>query len=287
MKLAIKIFLIVLVLGGIGWAIYSFVGGMGEKAPDEEIETTKFEEHISDRVESEIKDKSYQSASDAYDDVMAEISDIASTTTKKGGDEERSISKSEETNSRKMAYYAYTPIFLDNAQKFFRQRSWDESELKKLKERAKELLATKLSDSNSKNRPKLEEVVTYVDGYFSAKSLINSANSCTSVSVARNMPDQVRKYQKQPYTFNDFLSSGLSSAPSKAKSSCAQYIKNKCMGLRYTNYRTSNAMQADADRYEALVREYESAFGRTGEFDYAIQTMLNALNEGYRYLDSY
>lgn len=286
MKLAFKIFLIVLVVGGIGSAIYFFVDGMGEKAPEEDLETTKFEEYIHDRANDEIKGKSYSKASDAYDDIMAEISDVANSTIKKDGKEDNSISKREEANSRKLAYYAYSPIFVDYTDKFFQNSTWNETEMNNLKKRANELLNTKLSDEKAKNKPKIQDVIRNVEGYYAAKSLIEQANNCTSVKVAKEMPNKVSAYKKLPFTNNSYLRTGLDNAPAKAKSSCADYIRKQCNAVvnNYYNgrYNTYNAVEKDAKRCSSLADEFEKAFNQTNFFYNELERVYNALESAKR-----
>lgn len=107
MKLAFKILLILLIVGGIAFVVVKSFGGVGD-AKVEEVKVTEFERHIDARVTEEIAGKDYEDALDAFEDIAAEIFTESKVTTSDG---QPSITEDEKERTLKRAFYEFHPIF--------------------------------------------------------------------------------------------------------------------------------------------------------------------------------
>ena len=109
MNKTIKIALISIVIVGLISIIIYFINGTGTPQGGP-IATTSFEKYIENKVNNSIKGKDYAEASQSFDDIIGEIQTEASIINSDGN---KQLTESEVQNCKKIAFYAYAPVFDD------------------------------------------------------------------------------------------------------------------------------------------------------------------------------
>ena len=277
MKLAIKIFLLVLVVAGIGTAAYFMFRPMKDIGEGTEIhEVTKFEKHIQERVEDEIADKDFDEATEGYQSILDEIDTEASVIL---DDDEENLSATEERNCRKEAFFAYAPIFTKHARRYFRNATWDETYIDSLQHMARQLLATDIAESGTDVDGQLKSTIETVNDYHEAWRLVNSAGGCTSTAAVDNAISRANSYrQRSPLNNNTDLVAALAAVPEKAKDAYAGYIIRRCENIaaNYYNYDSYVAFYTALDGANKLINEFTSKYGQDYRFSNAKAKLANA-----------
>ena len=258
MNRAIKIALIAIVLLGIVATIVYFINDDTGIGKVDAIAKTDFEKEIEKQVKSDIEGKEYAVASTAFYNVLSEISTEASIVNKDG---KKQLSENEVENCKKIAFYAYEPIFEDYQKAYFTHSSWSEKELNALKSRAQNLLGMNIAEGNAKSA--LSSVVANVNDYYAAWRIVKSAKSCTSVAAVQNIGKQANSYKRSPLLNNASLKAGLESAFSDAKSALANNINARCrkVAQSYQYYDSYTSFYSDYLAMNKLIDEYVMAFG--------------------------
>ena len=277
MKLAIKIFLLVLVVAGIGTVAYFMFRPMKEGGEELEMhEVTKFEKHIQERVEEEIFDKEFEEATEGYQSILDEIDTEAAVMLDDG---EENLSETEERNCRKEAFFAYAPIFTKHAQRYFRKATWDENYIDSLQHMAQQLLATGIAESGTDVDGQLKNTIETVNDYHEAWKLVNSVSSCSSLSAVDNAISRSNAFrQRSPLSNNTDLVTALASVPEKAKDSYAEYIIRRCNNVanNYNNYDSYVAFYTALDGTNKLINEFTNKYGQEYRFSNAKAKLANA-----------
>lgn len=277
MKLAIKIFLLVLVVAGIGTAAYFMFRPMKESGDELEMhKVTKFEKHIQERVEDEITDKDFDEATEGYQSILDEIDTEAAVLL---DDDEENLSAKEERNCRKEAFFAYAPIFTNHAQSYFRKASWDEDYIDSLQHMAQRLLATDIAESGTDVDGKLKSTIETVNDYHEAWRLVNSAGGCSSLSAVDNAISRSNAFrQRSPLSNNTDLVTALTAVPEKAKDAYAGYIIRRCENIaaNYYNYDSYVAFYTALDGANKLINEFTNKYGQEYRFSNAKAKLANA-----------
>ena len=257
MNRAIKIALIAIVLLGIVATIVYFINGTGTGKVDA-IAKTDFEKEIEKQVKSDVEGKEYAAASTAFYNILSEISTEASIVNK---DDKKQLSENEVENCKKIAFYAYEPIFEDYQRAYFTHSSWSEKELNALKSRAQNLLGMNIAEGNAKSA--LSSVIANVNDYYAAWKVVKSAKSCSSVAAVQNIGKQANSYKRSPLLNNASLKAGLESAFSDAKSALANNINARCrkVAQSYQYYDSYTSFYSDYLAMNKLIDEYVMAFG--------------------------
>lgn len=273
MNKIIKIALISIVIIGIISIIIYFVNGT-DKLVGKTIATTQFEKYIENKVNNSIKGKDYAEASQSFDEIIGEIETEASIVNSDGN---KQLSVSEVQNCKKIAFYAYVPVFDGFQSTYFNKSSWSDGELSALKTRANSLLSMNIAEENVKQS--INKVITTVNEYHAAWSVVKSARGCSSVAAAKAIKSKVAQYNHPPLTNNASLRAGLNSAYSDAKSSLASNINAYCRKVAqgYKSYGSYERFYAAEEAALAKISEYVNAFGG-GSFGDA-KSMLSQADE--------
>lgn len=271
MNKTIKIALISIVIVGLISIIIYFINGTGTPQGGP-IATTSFEKYIENKVNNSIKGKDYAEASQSFDDIIGEIQTEASIVNSDGN---KQLSESEVQNCKKIVFYAYAPVFDDFQRAYFNKSSWSDGELYALKSRANSLLSMNIAEENAKQS--ISEVITTVNDYHVAWSVVKSARGCSSVAAAKAIQSKVAHYNHAPLTNNASLRAGLNSAYSDAKSSLASNINAYCRKVAqgYKSYGSFERFYSAEEAALAKIHEYVNAFGG-GSFGDAINMLSQA-----------
>lgn len=129
-----------------------------------------------------------------------------------------------EENDAKQVLSLTNTVFTEAANSYFKQSTWSEGELSKIKH-----LAGYLNNA---------DITEIVDGYFGAKSVIANSKSCTSQSAVDNCISKANSYNKSPWSNCQNLKEGLTSVRTNALES---YTTRTLIPLcnRLINYKTS------------------------------------------------
>ncbi len=273
MNKTIKIALISIVIVGLISIIIYFINGTGTPQGGP-IATTSFEKYIENKVNNSIKGKDYAEASQSFDDIIGEIQTEASIINSDGN---KQLTESEVQNCKKIAFYAYAPVFDDFQSTYFNKSSWSDGELSALKSRAQSLLSMNIAEDDVKQR--INKVITNVNDYHAAWSVVKSARGCSSVAAVNAIKSKVAQYNRIPLTNNASLKAGLNSAYSDAKSALANNINAYCRKVAqgYKSYGSYERFYAAEDAALAKISEYVNAFGG-GSFGDA-RSMLSQADE--------
>lgn len=271
MNKTIKIALISIVIVGLISIIIYFINGTGTPQGGP-IATTSFEKYIENKVNNSIKGKDYAEASQSFDDIIGEIQTEASIVNSDGN---KQLTESEVQNCKKIVFYAYAPVFDDFQRAYFNKSSWSDGELYALKSRANSLLSMNIAEENAKQS--ISEVITTVNDYHVAWSVVKSARGCSSVAAAKAIQSKVAHYNHAPLTNNASLRAGLNSAYSDAKSSLASNINAYCRKVAqgYKSYGSFERFYSAEEAALAKIHEYVNAFGG-GSFGDAINMLSQA-----------
>lgn len=218
-KQIIKIVLPSLAVIGIVVAVIYFIQGIKVPPPDDMV-TTTYEKKISDRVESDVKDKSYSEAKYAFDDILADINTEASITLSDG---RPNLPDEEVLKCRKILFYEYVPIFNSYAKSYFNGHSWDEKTINSIKQEATLLKSMNIAESNSPDYNALEDAIKVVNDYFAAKSLVSKAASCKTDEDVNSLKAKVNSYRRAPLNNNSSLMSQLGGVERTAREAVARY----------------------------------------------------------------
>lgn len=271
MNKTIKIALISIVIVGLISIIIYFINGTGTPQGGP-IATTSFEKYIENKVNNSIKGKDYAEASQSFDDIIGEIQTEASIVNSDGN---KQLTESEVQNCKKIVFYAYAPVFDDFQRAYFNKSSWSDGELYALKSRANSLLSMNIAEENAKQS--ISEVITTINDYHVAWSVVKSARGCSSVAAAKAIRSKVAHYNHPPLTNNASLRAGLNSAYSDAKSSLASNINAYCRKVAqgYKSYGSFERFYSAEEAALAKIHEYVNAFGG-GSFGDAINMLSQA-----------
>lgn len=275
MKKIIKIVLIAIVFIGIVSAITYFFGGISN-SKEEIITSTDFEKHIKERVYNEIKGKEYVEATSGFSGVNSEINTEGSITLADGS---YNLSSEEQVKCRKIAFYAYAPIFVEYATAYFKKSSWND-EINGLRAKAQNLLNVGIAEEGTDVSKKLYWTINTVNNYYGAWKVVNSANYCTSAAGVERVKVNVRKYKKRPFTNNASLLSGLNNAYNNAKSAYARYIISCCSHVAnsYANYDSYPHFYSAYDQAVSLISDYTNKYGGKGLFS-SVKSQLNSADQ--------
>lgn len=281
MKKSIKIALIAIVAIGIIAAIAYFAQSIGSGVTTV-IATTDFEKQVQDSVNKNIKGKDFSSARIAFNSILAEINTEASITL---GDGKRSLSSSEVTKSKQIAFYEYAPIFTEYGTKYFTRSSWDDNTLKDLKEEAATLLQLKIAETGTDVDRNLKSIVKNVDEYFAAWKVANAASRCSSVNAIVSYKTQANKYLHSPLTNNASLSSALKNAEAAAKNSVIRNIASYCnhVASSYADYGSYGSFYSAYTKGISTINEYKKKYGIPSALNIAKSNMDAADREALSY----
>lgn len=276
MKLAFKILLILLIVGGIAFVVVKSFGGVSD-AKVEEVKVTEFERHIDARVTEEIAGKSYEEALDAFEDIGAEILTESKVTTSDGMP---SITEDEKERTLKRAFYEFHPIFLNHTKAYFRRSSWNTSDMEDFQDVSESLIEMEIAERNTMAYTDLQNIIQIVKDYNTARRLVGNY-SVSTLSALESYISQVRTYrQKDPLKNNTSLVSDLTQAETNAKRHYADKLIAVCNNIA-ANYRNYGSYENFYDAYNSVsssISSYVNKYGNDGRFSTA-RSNLNAADQ--------
>ena len=158
----------------------------------------------------------------SYDSFRAVLSDIDIAKGMQGISDEAASDLSRKTNE----------VFKSAANSYFRHSSWLDSDLSHIKH-----IASYLRNS---------DVVSIIDGYYSAQNLIASSKTCTTTSQVDNCIAKAESYNKAPWTNCATIKDGLAQVRTNAMES---YINRSLVPIfnRLTKYKANYTYFDDFD----------------------------------------
>ncbi len=255
-KQIIKIVLPSLAIIGIVVAIIYFVKGLD--VPPEGETATSYEMKINDRVESEVKDKSYREAKSAFDDILADINTEASITLSDG---RPNLSDAEVLKCRKILFYEYVPIFNSYAKSYFNGHTWDEKTINSIKQEATLLMSMNIAEHNSPDYNALEDAIKVVNDYFVAKSLVSKAASCKTDDDVNSLKAKVNSYRRAPLNNNSSLMSQLGGVERTAREAVAKYKEKE------RERQSSDASRSDVSDAISQANRVANGYRSYGSYD--------------------
>lgn len=281
MKNTVKIMLVAIVSIAIAGIAYYFLYGVSDSSKDV-IVPRSLTSMIEERVKKEIKGKDYDEATKGYNSIVDEIQTECFVTLSNG---ERYVSTEDETKCRRMAFDVYCKIYIDYANNFFSQNSWNENRLLAIKEKAQQLLNSKLADEGTEYDSNLKYCVNVVNDYFAAWNVVRSADNCTSISSVNYIKTTANNYMRSPLTNNSSLNSGLNQAFNNAKYSYARYIIAYCdkVANRYKLHESYNGFIDEYDKANSLITGYTDNYGGKSLFEDSLSKLYRADQEAIKY----
>lgn len=281
MKKYIKIALIAIAAIGIFAAIVYYAHGIGSGV-NKVIATTDFEKQVQEDVDKNIKGKDYPTARKAFNTIIAEINTEASVTL---GNGKKNLSSNEVANCKKIVFYDYAPIFIDYGTAYFTRSSWDDNNLKELKEEAATLLQMRVADTGTEVDKQLKSIIKNVDDYYAAWKVANAASRCTSVNAISGFKAQANRYLHSPLTNNASLSSALKNVESSAKSSVIRNIAGYCnhVASSYAHYGNYTAFYSAYTNGINRINEYKNKYGMPSALASAKANINSADNKALSY----
>lgn len=167
------------------------------------------DKYISDSIVGQTNGVALIRYNHIYDIITAEASIVAKST---AGSAEL-LSVSDAADCYKKSYTAYFSIFNNATNQLFSSRSWDESQLRDIRETAR-MLQTRQGRTSSGDS--LSRFIAYVDGYYSAVKLISNSKYCSSATSYQYYCSQAKQYGGYPYKNNSKLNSIQSEVPQNA-----------------------------------------------------------------------
>jgi len=276
MKLAFKILLILLMIGGIAFLVVKFIGGISDTKVGE-VKVTEFEKHIDARVTNEIVGKDYEEALDGFGDIISEILTESKITTSDG---QPSITENEKSNTVKRAFYEFHPIFNNYTKSYFQRSSWSDSDLEDFQDISETLIALEIAERNTSAYTDLQRTIQVVKDYNTARRLANGS-SASSLSALESYISQVRTYrQKDPLKNNTSLVNALNQAEGNAKRGYADRLIATCNNLA-NNYRNYGSYENFYDAYTSVsssISSFVNKYGNDGWFSSA-RSRLNSADQ--------
>ncbi len=254
MRKAIKIGLIALAALGIGALIWLTLLYHANDIKKVNVDDSYFTAQIKEQAEREITDEqSYDYIMQSYNTMMQEVSDAAYL---------ENIDASEVANCRKLLAYRYAPKLTSYARQCFKNHEWDVSVINMLRNEAQNLINAGILPNDSRDLPKLHEIIKTVNDYHAAVAA-TKVGGITTVAAAQAAIARANSYKRAPLTNCRSLADALNAVPEKAKKSLAQNIAAAC--------------QRHSDSTDALItriNDYEHAFGYNSQLSQEKQRLL-------------
>lgn len=260
MKQSIKIGIIVFAAIAIVGLLFYFTKKI-DNAEVEKIEPQNFVKYVEQQANKEVKDKPFEEAKISFYKLIGEINTEAfvwlNDTTKALTDE--SIQK-----CKRIAFYAYSPIFTTHGAEYFNQQSWTIRDADALREEANALLSYGIAESGTQVKSDLDQIVKNVKEYHEALGIVSSASQCGSVEAVNKAVSNAKKYKHDPLTNNKKLLTGLNNVPSTAKDGLANRIVGRGDGIiaRKCSYPDYTQWYEAYQQVIGAIDEYERAFGK-------------------------
>ena len=255
MKKTIKVQVPLLVLAGIGAIIFSTQKSINELHP-KPIEQHDFKAWVSQYAADSISGQSYEKAKSHYAMLYNMITTEASVTASDGQTSSPLIDAKDADTCYKSAFDAYFPVFANHADNFFQRSVWPAGDRRSIKEESKSLNKERQRLSQPPLN-KLDNYISYVDGYDKCKMIIRKAQSCRSFETYDYVSKNYSKFCCNPYNHCSDLN-GISSAKQTAATTWRNYISQEVREVYNRNYYGDYSdFESDKKRLESMIEQYQ------------------------------
>ena len=259
MKQSIKIIIIVLTALAIVGLLFYFTKKI-DNAEVERIVPQNFVKYIEQRVIKEVDNQPFNEAKSSFYELIGEINTESFVWL---NDSTKALTNEETSKCKRIAFYAYAPIFAVNGIDYFERQLWTTRDADAFRDEAKALLAYNIAESGTQVKTDLEQIVKNVKEYHEALGVIGSASRCETVDAVNKAISNAKKYKHAPLTNNKQLMTDLNNVPSVAKDGLANRIVGRGDGIiaRKCNYPTYAKWYEVYQQVIGSIDEYEKAFG--------------------------
>lgn len=246
MRKALKIGLIALAVVGIGALIWLSLTYHDNDIKKVTFNDSYFTAQIKARAEKEIGNgTSFPAIMRSYNTMAQQVGDAAYL---------ENINARETRNCRQLLVYNYAPKLTEHARQCFESHVWNASHLDTLREEARNLIAADLLPSDSRDLPRLHDIVKTVDDYHKAVEATHVGGTFTSVKAAKNVIARASSFKRSPLSNCTSLVEAINAVPGKVKTSLLNYIVAAC-----------NRHKPNIDALLRLIDDYEHEFGSNSQ----------------------
>ena len=260
MKQSIKLSLIAITAISIVGLLFYFTKKI-DNAEVERIVPQNFVKYIEQRVIKEVDNQPFNEAKSSFYALIGEINTESFVWL---NDSTKALTEEESLKCKRIAFYAYAPIFTVNGIEYFERQSWTTRDADAYRDEAKALLAYNIAESGTQVKSDLEQIVKNVKEYHEALGVVSSASQCWSVDAVNRVISNAKKYEHAPLTNNRTLMTNLNNVPSVAKDGLANRIASRGDEIiaRKCNYSTYTQWYEDYQLVIGSIDEYENTFGK-------------------------
>lgn len=260
MKQSIKISIIVFTAIAIVGLLFYFTKKI-DNAKIEKIEPQSFVKYVEQQANKEVKDKPFEEAKSSFYKLIGEINTEAFVWL---NDSTQALTDESVLKCKRIAFYAYAPIFTAHGIEYFNQQSWTTRDADALREEANALLSYGIAESGTQVKADLDQIVKNTKEYHEALGVVSSASQCGTVDAVNKAISNAKKYKHDPLTNNKKLLADLNNVPNTAKDGLANRIVGRGDGIiaRKCSYSDYTQWYEAYQQVIGAVDEYERAFGK-------------------------
>lgn len=260
MKQSIKIGIIVFTAIAIVGLLFYFTKKI-DNAEAEKIEPQNFVKYVEQQANKEVKDKPFEEAKSSFYKLIGEINTEAFVWL---NDTTQALTDESVLKCKRIAFYAYAPIFTAHGIEYFNQQSWTTRDADALREEANALLSYGIAESGTQVKADLDQIVKNTKEYHEALGVVSSASQCGTVDAVNKAISNAKKYKHDPLTNNKKLLADLNNVPNTAKDGLANRIVGRGDGIiaRKCSYSDYTQWYEAYQQVIGAVDEYERAFGK-------------------------
>lgn len=260
MKQSIKISIIVFTAIAIVGLLFYFTKKI-DNAKIEKIEPQSFVKYVEQQANKEVKDKPFEEAKSSFYKLIGEINTEAFVWL---NDSTQALTDESVLKCKRIAFYAYAPIFTAHGIEYFNQQSWTTRDADALREEANALLSYGIAESGTRVKADLDQIVKNTKEYHEALGVVSSASQCGTVDAVNKAISNAKKYKHDPLTNNKKLLADLNNVPNTAKDGLANRIVGRGDGIiaRKCSYSDYTQWYEAYQQVIGAVDEYERAFGK-------------------------
>ena len=219
------------------------------------IESQEFETYVGQYIADSISGQTLANAQRGYQTIYDIIETETTISAKTSSGSTTLLSAAEADDCYKRIFDSYYTIYEQTANRLFSSSTWNANELKEIRNDANDLLKRQ---GTSAKKDSLNNYVKYVNGYYSAKGLLNKSKHCTNLNSYQNLCNEAKKYKKYPYTNNSELKNIQRTVSSQAKGSWKRHLDKEVSNLCGMD---NTSFNDNFSRVNAAIKEYESKFG--------------------------
>ena len=259
MKNTIKVIIIIAAALAIVGLLFYFTKKI-DNAEVEKIAPQSFVKYVEQQANKEVKDKPFEEAKSSFYKLIGEINTEAFVWL---NDSTKALTDESILKCKRIAFYAYAPIFTANGIEYFNQQSWTLKDADALKDEANVLLAYGIAENGTPVKTELDQIVKNTKEYHEAMGVVGSASNCTTVEAVKKVISNANKYKHNPLKNNRKLMDDLNAVPDLAKDGLSNRIVSRVSNLiaRSCNFDEYSQWYEEYQLMIGVIEEYEQAFG--------------------------